>query len=134
MRATIPAPEIWHVIRRYKLTTRMMEVVAFFMVQQVRDRFRTSGQSGGTSWVQKKAKGWGHDDGRKPLTGPTSNLLDSYQGYGTADRAVAYSDDPKSLVNQLGTVGAGGTLPTIRPKRAKALFIPITDRARDSER
>lgn len=134
VRQHIPAGEIRRLIQRYRATPGVLEAVAFFMVQQTRDRFRTGGASGGTAWVPKKARSWGFDDGRALLTGKTARLLDSYQGYGTDARAVLFSDDPKSKLHQLGTVGAGGVLPTIRPRKAKALFIPLTDRAQDSDR
>lgn len=134
MRAVIPLSEVAVLLRRYAASAPVLEAMAVFMTQQVKDRFRTGGASGGTAWVNKKARAWGHNDGRAILTGKRAELLESFQGYGTDEQAVTYSDDPKSLVHQVGTVGAGGKLPTIRPKRAKALFIPLTDRAIESTR
>jgi hypothetical protein len=131
----IPDKEIRKVIDRCRPTEPVMEATAFYMVQLTHDRFLTQGQSGGVPWIGKRVKSWGHDDGRAILTGPSGELLGSFQGYGTdAGRAVCFSDAPHSHVQQVGTVGKGGALPTIVPKRAKALFIPITDRAIQSER
>lgn len=135
MHFRIPDKEIRKLIDRCRPTEPVMEATAFYMVQLTHDRFLTQGRSGGVPWVGKQVKKWGHDDGRAILTGATGELLGSFQGYGTdAGQAVCFSDAPHSRVHQLGTAGKGGTLPTIVPKRAKALFIPITDRAAHSER
>jgi hypothetical protein len=44
-------------------------------------------------------------------------------------RAVVANSLFYTFVNEVGTKGKGGELPTIRPVKAKALFIPITERA-----
>jgi phage gpG-like protein len=57
-----------------------------------------------------------------------------------ADGAWVGSTFEGSKIHQFGTVGADapdvgqGTLPTIKPVRAKALFIPLTPRAQKSVR
>lgn len=103
-----------------------MEALAFFVLQQVQERFVTRGLSGGVAWPFKRVLRWGHDDGRGVLTGHSARLRESFKSYATAGRAVVYSDAPYAGVHQTGRV--------IRARRAKALFIPITDRAITSER
>lgn len=134
MHYRIPDSQIRKVIDRCRPSDPVMEATAFYMVQLTHDRFLTQGQSGGVAWLGKRAKSWGHDDGRAILTGPSGELLGSFQGYGQDGQAVCFSDAPHSYIQQVGTVGKGGAAPTIVPKRAKALFIPITDRAVHSER
>lgn len=111
-----------------------MLALGFLLVQQVKARFASRGRSGGILWPEKASKSWGYDDGRAVLTGRTNVLLDSFKTRIEKTTITLYSDAPYAHVHQLGTQGKGGVLPTIRPRQAKALFIPITDRAKQSQR
>ena len=124
--------EIMRIADRYAPTEEKTAALGMFAHQQVKDRFATAGASGGIAWPQKKMREWGYDDGRAILTGRTGELLESFQSYGEVDCAVVFSDKFYSRIQHLGTVGKGGVLPDIKPKKAKALFIPITDRAQAS--
>ncbi len=108
--------------------------LGIFMRQQVDDRFRTQGASGGVQWPQKTIP-----DGRATLTGVRAELRESFKHYthrasANVSKVVVYSAVKYSHVHQLGTEKYGGPIPTIRPKSAKALFIPLSDRARTSGR
>jgi len=133
MRFRIPDSEVVNLIARWMPTQDHMTALAVFAHQQVKDRHETQGASGGTPWPQKVMKSLGYDDGRAILTGPSAKMLLSWFSYGEVNgsigRAVTANDQSYSFVHELGTEGKGGKLPTIRPKTAKALFIPITDRA-----
>lgn len=102
------------------------EALAFFMHQQVLERFRTQGMSGGVPWAPKKARSWGYDDGRSILTGHSAHLKESFQTYATATKCAVFSTLFYAYIHQNGKV--------IKAKKAKALFIPITDRAATSQR
>ena len=119
--------------RSLRPTPNKLAPIGRLMVQQVRDRFASQGASGGVKWPNKR-----FDDGRAVLTGRMSTLLKSftYAIEQTETRAVIrlFSTEWYGIVHQLGTVGKGGKLKTIVPKRAKALFIPLTDRAKTSTR
>lgn len=117
------------------LTPDIMDLRALGMllVQQVKDRFRTHGRSGSVQWRRK----W-IEDGRELMIG-SGSLLDSWSymitPYGADKyRITVYSSAPYAITHEFGTVGKGGSLPTIRPVKAKALFIPISDRAKASMR
>lgn len=120
--------------KAYKWTPAKVQIIATYCLQQTKERFATGGVSGGMPWPQKFLRSVGYDDGRAILTGATGELLNSFIGYGEDNRAIMASNSPYALIHQLGTVGKGGVLPTIVPKRAKALFIPITDKAINSMR
>lgn len=131
--AHLSVEEIHRLVSRFVPTVQKMEAIAFFCGQQVKTRFETRGTSGGAPW---RAPKWtttvGFDDGRSILTGPTGDLLSRFHSYGTETEAITGNDAKYARVQQLGTKGKGGVLPDIVPKRAKALFIPLTDRARTS--
>jgi hypothetical protein len=134
----IPPEEIEKLIARLQPTEEGMEGLAFFAHQQIKSRHETQGESGGKPWPPKKIKEWGYDDGRAILTGPTGRMLNEWFSYTQIERskgeAIVANPLPYSFVQEVGTVGKGGELPTIVPKKAKALFIPITDRARSAQR
>ena len=109
-----------------KLTEADKARMGTLLLQQVTDRFMTSGRSGGVTWKPTRS-------GRAPLRG-NSGLLNSFVIRIHRDGVGVYSTAKFARVHQLGTVGAGGVLPTIRPKKAKALFIPLTERASSSQR
>jgi phage gpG-like protein len=111
-----------------------MRAFGFFMVQQIDDRFESAGASGGESWPPKKSWSWGVNDGRAILTGPSARLRESFDSRVEGGTVIVWSDDPKSAVHQQGTEKYGGPIPTIRPKKAKALFIPLNDHAARSIR
>jgi phage gpG-like protein len=119
---------------RFTASARVMDAISLHLHSQVQNRFVTQGASSGTPWQPKKIKEWGADNGRAILRGASATLLNSFFHYGKPNLAVVASHAHYSRVHQLGTVGKGGILPTIKPKKAKALFIPITDRAIHSMR
>lgn len=126
--------DIIRIFRRYRPDEKAMEPVAVKLHAMTMDRFATAGASGGVAWAPKKMKEWGHDDCRAILTGPSGLLLKAWgtdwsNNSGSTGNFMQYS-----LLQQVGTIGKGGLLPTIRPKNAKALFIPITDKAIHSNR
>jgi len=104
-----------------------------FLVKQVRERF-SNGGSMAVRWPAKR-----FNDDRAILTGMsagrTGGLLGSFKA-GIMDEgkgAFVGSTVPYARVHQLGAgPKKGGQLPAIVPKTAKALFIPLTDRARTS--
>lgn len=127
--------EIPRIVKQYRVTQAKTTVLGIFLHQQVLDRFSTAGVSGGDPWPSPKwTTSIGSPDGRAILTGATGDLLHSFNGYGVGSKAIVDSVSPYAHVHQYGTTGKGGTLPTIRPKAAKALFIPLTDKAINSER
>ncbi len=103
-----------------------------FMHGQVMDRFRNQGGPG-HAWKQKVFV-----DGRAILTGVTGELKRSFRQVVEQStdmtRVTVESDMPYAAVNQVGTRGKGGELPDIVPVKAKALFIPLTAAARNSQR
>ena len=112
-------------------TPPRLAAIGLFLEQQVKRRFATQGLSGGVSWPQKKIQ-----DGRAILTGRTGFLLNSFfviqqRGVNSPNRhrVQVGSVARYARVHQLGTRGKGGKLPTIVPKRAKALWIPLNDKA-----
>lgn len=103
-----------------------------YMLGQVSDRFRSQGAPG-QAWRQKS-----FSDGRAILTGPTGDLKRSFRQVveqtNDVTKVTVQSDMPYAAVNQVGTRGKGGKLPDIVPVKAKALFIPLTPAARNSQR
>lgn len=128
----IKQSELDRLAKGFAVTPSRMNVIGFYLSQQVTDRFRTAGASGGVSWPPRKIDEWGANTGRAILTGSTGNLLNSFNGFGKDNRAVVESVLSYAHVHQLGCVGKGGILPDIVPKRAKVLFIPITSKAENS--
>lgn len=118
---------------RFYPTEGKMAAIAVYLQNQVKDRFVTKGASGDHPWPRPKWRAsMGHDDGRALLTGRTGSLLRSFHASATQQTASVGSPLRYAKVHQLGTVGKGGVLPDIKPKKAKALFIPLTDRAETS--
>jgi phage gpG-like protein len=112
------------------VTPELRQACGTFLEQQVKRRFATQGLSGGARWQPKRIK-----DGRAILTGRTGALLNSFfavslvrKSTGMSEIAVG-SSMRYAAIHQLGTVGKGGVLPSIFPRRAKALWIPLNDRA-----
>lgn len=101
----------------------ILSAVGMFLVQQVKERFASRGSSGGVIWPEKR-----FNDGRSPLTGRTGSLAESFTFSVDMKRGsiVLYSMCPFAHVHEEGM--------TIEAKKAKALFIPITDRAANSQR
>lgn len=107
----------------------LLVATGIMLVNQVKERFRTQGRSGNHSWKPKV-----FDDGRSILTGMTGNLLNSFSHIEGKNSSSVFTTVKYAHVHQLGTTKYGGPIPSIVPKKAKALFIPITDRAKSSER
>lgn len=115
----LPESEIRRLAERFVPSASKMARVSALLHAQVGERFTTQGASGGVAWPPR----W--------LGRPASNhLLGTFEATATDDAAQVASGAPGARVQQLGTVGKGGVLPDIRPVRAKALFVPISDRAR----
>lgn len=111
-----------------------MQKIGGVVREQIDRRFESQGASGGVPWPRPKwVEAIGRPDGRKLLQGRTGNLRRGWQQSDSADSTKVASDNVAAAMAQAGTVGKGGDLPDIVPKRAKMLFIPITDRAADSE-
>jgi phage gpG-like protein len=131
MQLELTASELRRIVSRFQPTTEKMEAIGFFCLQQSRSRFEQHGGPG-VPWPTPK---WltkiGRDDGRALLTGKRGDLLRSFHSSGTEDTAILGSDSPYAAIHQLGTVGAAGSKPDIRPKKAKALWVPISDKAQD---
>ena len=130
MRAYIPPDEIRRIVKRFAPTEQKMRAVGVFLHNQTKSRFATHGSSGGSPWADKWVKGIGRDDGRAQLTGSSGQLLKSFGSYADRISATLYSDAPYAHVHEKGTVGKGGSLPNITPRKAKVLFIPISERAK----
>jgi phage gpG-like protein len=116
-----------------KLSPQEAKAMGVYLVKQVRERFANGGAMG-VRWPQKR-----FDDSRAVLTGAsagkTGGLLGSFREGVLSDGSGAFvgSDLPYARVHQLGAgPKKGGKLPAIVPRKAKALFIPLTDRARSS--
>jgi len=129
-----PDPKLIEELREFLAPNQeKMEALSLFVRNQVLLRFRTQGASGGAPWAEKRLKQLGYDDGRSILTGPGAGLKESFQNSATGNSATVWSDHPAARVHQLGTAKYGGPIPTIKPVKAKALFIAISDRARSAE-
>lgn len=116
--------------QQYAPTAEKMAVIADLLKDQVEQRFETQGASGGTPWPSPKwTEKIGRPDGRKLLQGRTNHLRESYQTDHTENTAEVFSDDVAAYTNQQGTRSRGGSLPDITPKHAKMLFIPISEKA-----
>jgi hypothetical protein len=134
VRFYISQSEIIRLLAKWTPTPDRMSALGFYAHQQIRDRHATQGASGGAPWAPKAFKQLGYDDGRAILTGYTGKMLNLWHSYGEVGpngngKATVANDAPYSFVMEKGTKGKGGTLPDIVPVRAKALFIPVTDRA-----
>ena len=112
--------------------------IAVLLQEQTIDRIESSGDDE----IQFKPLPRDRPNGSRgrPLWDTGSHILDSITSGVDADGAWVGSTFEGSNIHQFGTVGADspevgqGTLPTIRPVRAKALFIPLTVRAQKSVR
>lgn len=127
----IPNSSVRSLVKAFKPTQKKLEGLGVFIISQIRRRHASHGMSGGKYWKRKK-----RDDGRAVLTGRTGKLLDSWFTYSTltdsGGRVVVANPVPFCHVHELGTKGKGGKLPTIVPRKAKALFIPLSSRAQTS--
>lgn len=119
MRFRIPDSEVRKLVARLTPSRDGMERVAVLLNEQVQERFDTQGASGGTPWPAKR-------DGGPALIG----IDKTYRNYADERSATVAATHSFAAVHHKGTVGKGGSEPTIKPVRAKALFIPLTDRAR----
>lgn len=108
---------------------KSMSTVGVMLVEQVKQRFATAGRSGNRRWRPKV-----FNDDRAILTGRTGRLLNSFAHMEDRLSATVFSDAKYAHVHQSGTRKYGGIVPTIRPVRARMLFIPLTDRAAASHR
>lgn len=130
--------ELDRITSDFNPTQQDMENLAFFLLQQVEDRFRTQGGSGGKPWPARSPITMAGNKGRAMMTGRSARLRESFvqfvQGGDGSWVVGVESTVPYAHVHQVGTEKYGGPIPTIKPKTAKALFIPITDRAASSDR
>lgn len=100
---------------------KKLEAITSFAYTQVHDRFKSLGQSGGIKWDEN----WlGNNNNYQKLW----EFFDYYAKNNTT--GIVYCWHPHADVQEYGTKGKGGLFQTIRPKKAKALFIPISDLAK----
>jgi hypothetical protein len=100
---------------------KKMEEITSFAYEQVHERFKTMGLSGGKQWD----KNWlGNDANYQKLW----EFFDYYAKNNTT--GIVYCWHRHVDVQEYGTKKYGGPFPEITPTRAKALFIPITDLAK----
>ena len=125
--------DLQRAVKRHQANARVLDAVGRLLVQQVRSRFATSGRSGGVTWPVTFLSQMGVS--RKPrLGGPDSTLARSFDCETSAKSVRVASHDRNAIRHQLGTLSKGGKLNDVKPVRAKALFIPITEAARQSSR
>jgi hypothetical protein len=86
--------------------------------EQIQDRFRTSGASGGSTWPPTVT-----ELGKVP---PLGSIADSFVVEAQDGSASVGSEGHWAARMHLGTIGKGGILPDVVPVNAKALFIPLT--------
>jgi len=120
-------------------TLRRIKVrMATLLQEQTLDRIEQSGDDEISFKKLPRDRPNGSRD--RPLYDTGSHLIDSLASGVEADGAWVGTTFEGAKVHQFGTVGADapdvgqGTLPTIKPVRAKALFIPLTPRAQKSVR
>jgi phage gpG-like protein len=112
--------------------------VSKLLMEQTLDRIESGGDDEITFEPLKFDRPNGSRD--RPLWGNGSHLHSSITSGVDEDGPWVGSTFEGANVHQFGTVGGSsrdsgsGTLPTIKPKRAKALFIPLTSRAQKSVR
>lgn len=122
--ATLPKSEIQQkIVNRVKANAEKMRKISDFMMEQVQERYRSAGSSGGTPWPATATP-----RGHKP---PLQNLEKTWSARNDENTATVASDSWIALVQHLGTQGKGGDLPTIVPKHAAKLFVPLTDKGLD---
>ena len=106
-------------------TQERMRQVAEFAQDQINQRFDTAGVSGGVLWPPSDFGTMGH---APPLAG----LENSFVATAQEGEAKVASANFLTLVHHLGTEGKGGSLKTIVPVHAKALYIPLTTLGKES--
>lgn len=122
--------ELERIRQRFLSNREKLDAIGEIISDQIDERFETQGASGGKPWASPKfVEQIGRPDGRKVLEGISRTLRASFERH-TDDTTVEVSTPHvAAIVAQQGTVGKGGTLPDIRAKNSKAMFIPISDRA-----
>jgi phage gpG-like protein len=106
----------------------LLAEIGVLLQSQVLDRFAKQG-SPEQQWPEKKLKQWGYNDGRSILTGTTASLRRSFEIALEPDnnRVAIGSSLGYAWVQQHGKKN-------IQAVHAKAMFIPITDRAINSSK
>lgn len=104
--------------RRLEPSAPKMAQIADFAQGQVRERFQTGGVSGGRAWPPGVMP-----TGKRP---PLAGLETSYHRRAEYGVAVVASSDFRAYVNDVGTIGKGGLLPDLVPRKARAMYIPLT--------
>lgn len=101
---------------------RKKKALSEVMLRQVQDRLR----HGGDDEITFHPLDFARYDGStgSPLYWTGKHLYDSLESGYDARSIWVQCTHPAALMQQLGTVGKGGKLPTIRPRKAKALYIP----------
>jgi phage gpG-like protein len=102
----------------------------------IKEQTLTRIQEGGDDELQFAPLDFARPTGDRdnPLYDTGTHLLDSITSGVDEDGPWVGSDFIGAAVHQFGTKGKGGKLPTIVPKQAKALFIPLTPLAARSSR
>jgi hypothetical protein len=111
--------------QKAKLRARK-ELMAAALLRQVQNRIK----NGGDEEYLFPALDFPRPDGstNNPLYHTGKHLLESLKTFVTTEAFGLKSRFKGAEVLNKGTVGKGGTLPTIRPTDASALFIPLTSK------
>lgn len=98
--------------------------MTYVLLRQVQDRIR----SGGDEEYTFPPLDFARPDGSRgrPLYQNGKLLLDSMKPFVTEQNFGVSSNFIGARVQLRGTVGKGGTLPTIVPRNAKALYLPLS--------
>jgi phage gpG-like protein len=127
--------ELAKIRQRFMPSREKMEPVSALLKSQIRQRFETHGESGGVYWPSRRQDVLGISRGYSVLRGPRDRLYNSWENEADESSAVCASNMPAAILHQLGTIGKGGELPTLRPKSGKKyIYWPLTDRAHDGWR
>lgn len=129
----LPREEIQKIVNRFRPTEERMTAIGMYAREQTKDRF-VRGGAPDKPWPHPKWRAQvGHDDGRAILTGPTGDLLRSFHVTASEGEANMGSPAKYARVHQLGCRSKGGQLADIKPRKARALFIPLSARAEQAE-
>jgi hypothetical protein len=123
MHLEIPKESLWDAVKHRMPTVARMEKVGRFLHAQVDNRVVTSGASGGESWPPVKLP---PKSGEPALQGIEKSFVSSGTADGKTGDAEVSSDEPHIFSHQFGA--------TIVPVKAKALWIPISDKAKAAQR
>lgn len=110
-------------VAQHMPTAARMEKLSLLVWAQVQERFITQGASGGVPWPPVKLP---PKSGSPALKGIEKDFVHSGVADGRSGTAEVSSDFPHVFTQQFGA--------TIVPKKAKALWIPISEKAKEAQR